>query len=155
MARFGDLWIPWVMAAERNMVTADGLWEKLPTDGTGSWSGQRLKLLQLATHFIDRLVQLLNPFLQEGINRCRRWGWLQLAPGAGINLDGWLTRGFQPQRLGTAALAATIRFRQQPPTQPGSPEYGSTEGAQQQAAAGAGWALPWISHGWVDVSTSP
>jgi len=22
MARFGDLWIPWVMAAERNMATA-------------------------------------------------------------------------------------------------------------------------------------
>jgi hypothetical protein len=72
MARFGDLWIPWVIAAERNMATTVRSWEKLPTDGTGSCSGQRLELLQLAAHLIDRLVQLLNPLLQQGIDRASR-----------------------------------------------------------------------------------
>jgi hypothetical protein len=112
-------------------------------------------LLQLAAHLIDRLVELLNPFLQQGIDRSSRWGGLELSPGAGLNLEGWLTRRSQPQGLAKAALTTTIRLTQQPPTEARSPEYGSTEGAQQQAAAGAGWAFPGFRHGCVKGSTSP
>jgi hypothetical protein len=71
-----------------------------------------LKLLQLTAHLIDRLVQLLNPFLQQGFDRASRWGGLELSPGAGLNLDGWLTRRPEPQRLAKAALTTTIRLTQ-------------------------------------------
>jgi hypothetical protein len=143
------------MAAERNMATTIGCGKSYRPTGPGSCSGQGLELLQLSAHLIDRLIELLHPFLQQRINRSSRWSRLELGTGARINLDAWLPRGLQPQRLGKAALAATIRLTQQPPTQAGSTEYGSTKGAQQEAAAGAGWALLWFSHGCGNGSLSP
>jgi hypothetical protein len=114
--------------------------------GPGTGSGQGLELLQLAAHLINGLVELLHPLLQQGINRRGRRGGLESSPGLKISRSGRLARRSQPQRLGQATLAAAIGLAQQPPTQARSPEHGSTKGAQQQAAARAGWALPWISH---------
>jgi hypothetical protein len=158
MARFGDLWIPWVMAAERNMATVCRVSGNLPTGVTRRPvvnSGERLELLELATHLINRLIELLHPLLKQGIHRSGRWGGLHFRTGPQIQLGAWRARASQPQGLGQAALAAPIGFAQQPPTEARSSEHGSTEGTQQQAAAGAGWALPWISHGWVKGAHSP
>jgi hypothetical protein len=75
MARFGDLWIPWVMAAERNMATAGRVSGNLPTGVTRRPvvnSGERLELLELATHLINRLIELLHPLLKQGLHRSNR-----------------------------------------------------------------------------------
>jgi hypothetical protein len=123
--------------------------------GPGIHSGHRLELLELTAHLIDGLVELQHTLLQLGIDRRWRRGGLKLGSALQIKRCCRLARRPQAQGLGEAALAATIGLAQQPPTQTRGPEHSSTEGAQQQAATGAGWALPWFSHGWVKGSDSP
>ena len=121
-----------------------------------------LELLELASHLVDRLVELLHPLLQPRIGLGTAGG----GSGQGAHPIG---RHHRPQALAEpqgperAALAAPIGFREQPPAQTGGPEHGPAEGREQQAATGAAGPVaaigpgvsPGISHDRRETTRSP
>ncbi|MFZ9228783.1 MAG: hypothetical protein ACO23C_01290 [Prochlorococcaceae cyanobacterium] len=87
--------------------------------------------LELASHIIDRLIELMDFVVELMVAGRARWVMLQLFVEVAVVLQ---TAERQIPSL-TRTLPAAFGFRQQPPSQTGGTQHGARHGTQQHSTA--------------------